>query len=196
MTTDSRVARRRRQLLEVGLDILGDPQGGGELTVRAICAGAPLAQRYFYESFTDKDEFAAAVYDCALARVVQAVERPLAKARYSDGSRVGISALVRVLAADRRLGQILFSPHQTNPVVIAKRFESTAAFVSLFTAQVSGQFGTKDGRPPLAAHFIVGGVAQAIGAWLNADVRIAKAALIDELVGFLDRHGVGHTPGR
>lgn len=59
-----RLATRRRQLLSAGLDLLGSDQHDiAELTIRTICRRAGLSVRYFYESFTDKDEFVGRVFD-------------------------------------------------------------------------------------------------------------------------------------
>ncbi|CQD16493.1 putative transcriptional regulator [Mycolicibacterium conceptionense] len=191
---DERIAQRRRRLLEGGLDILGEPDGSDELTVRAICRRAALAQRYFYESFTEKDEFTGAVYDWVLQGVIRSVRKALANATYPEGPSSGIAALVATLSADRRIGQILFGPRQTNPVVVAKRFESTATFVALFSSEVSGALDSgEDGRPPLAAHFLVGGVAQAIAAWVNDEVSATKRTLINDLTAMLKLHGVGQS---
>jgi AcrR family transcriptional regulator len=191
VANEARVAERRQRLLEAGLDILGGRPDAEGLTLRTICGRASLAQRYFYESFDDKDVFAASVYDWALANVVGSVQTALQSSTYTTGARAGITALVRILAADSRIGHLLFSPHQTNPVVVAKRFESTAIFVSLFSAHASRQFRPgRDGRPPLAAHFLVGGVAKCLAAWLNGDVRVSQAKLIDEIVRTLAMHGV------
>ena len=40
-----------------------------ELTVRAVCQQAGLTARYFYESFGDKDQFVAGVFDEAIAKM-------------------------------------------------------------------------------------------------------------------------------
>ncbi|MCX5044909.1 TetR/AcrR family transcriptional regulator [Aldersonia sp. NBC_00410] len=190
--TDERVAQRRQQLLQAGLEILGNPQGDADLTLRTICAEARLAQRYFYESFTDKDEFAAAVFDWALNRVITETEGALASATFRNGTRVGLSELVKVIANDRRIGELLFSRHQVNAVIVAKRFESTATFVALFSTQLLRDFRRDQvGRTPLLSHFVVGGVAQTLGAWLNGDVELSRQELIDELVDMLAAHGVG-----
>lgn len=59
-----RLATRRRQSLSAGLDLLGSDQHDiAELTIRTICRRAGLSVRYFYESFTDKDEFVGRVFD-------------------------------------------------------------------------------------------------------------------------------------
>ncbi len=57
-----RQARRRDDLIAAGIGLLGSP-GGPSLTVRAVCRAAELTERYFYESFSDRDEYVAAVYD-------------------------------------------------------------------------------------------------------------------------------------
>src|SRR6185312_7652663 len=64
-----RVAERRRRFLEAGLDILGSEPDLSELTVRGICRQAGAALRYFYESFTDKDDLIAAVFDGVIADI-------------------------------------------------------------------------------------------------------------------------------
>ena len=50
-----------------GVTLLGS-EGGPALTVRAVCRAAGLTERYFYESFTDRDEFVRAVYDDVCSR--------------------------------------------------------------------------------------------------------------------------------
>lgn len=57
-----RTAVRRQQLLAAGLEVFGTG-GWQQSTVRGICAAAGLSERYFYESFTGRDELLLAVYD-------------------------------------------------------------------------------------------------------------------------------------
>ena len=61
-TLDERRAARRRQLVETGLDLLGG-EATGAVSVRAACRGAQLTERYFYESFEDRDALVLAVYE-------------------------------------------------------------------------------------------------------------------------------------
>lgn len=51
-----RQALRRDELVSAGVALLGS-EGGPALTVRAVCRAAGLTERYFYESFADRDEF-------------------------------------------------------------------------------------------------------------------------------------------
>src|SRR5690349_9939893 len=57
-----RQALRRSELIAAGTALLGGPEGPS-LTVRAVCRATALTERYFYESFSDRDEFVRAVYD-------------------------------------------------------------------------------------------------------------------------------------
>ena len=52
---------RRERLLTAGTDLIGAP-GGAIANVRAVCRAAELTERYFYESFTDRDTFVLEVY--------------------------------------------------------------------------------------------------------------------------------------
>lgn len=190
LPADERLARRRQQLLEVGLDILGAPEGTGDLTLRAVCQRSGLAQRYFYESFADKEEFAVAIFDWAVEGLASTIEAEVAAAPPRQQVRAGITSVVRAINADRRIGQLLYSPSQINPVLVRKRFEATAMFVSLFAQHLRDWFRPDDhGSLPVLAHFVVGGVGQAVAAWLNQDVSVSEETLIDQLVEMLLAHG-------
>src|ERR1700761_6709612 len=83
-----RQAPRRRQIVEAGLDAFGTR--GFHLTgVRDVCAAARLTERYFYESFKNREALFLAVYDEAVERMREVVTRALDAAghRPSDVAR-------------------------------------------------------------------------------------------------------------
>jgi AcrR family transcriptional regulator len=80
-TLDDRRDARRERLLEVGLELLGGPEGPAAVSVRSVCRHAKLTDRYFYESFADRDELLLAVYD----RVAGQARRALADAVAAPG---------------------------------------------------------------------------------------------------------------
>lgn len=47
--------------------------GGRALTVRSLCREAGLSAKYFYESFTDRDEFVGGLYDAVVAELAATV---------------------------------------------------------------------------------------------------------------------------
>jgi AcrR family transcriptional regulator len=186
-----RLASRRAKLLEAGLDLLGaDVPQAVELTVRGICRQAGLTARYFYESFADKDEFVSAVFDTVIADLAAKTQAVVQSAPPDQQTRAGIANIVRTIAGDARIGRLLFGVHLSNAVVVRKRVESTALL-----AMLSGQHaGTalrlpENDRIKAAGHFVVGGVAQTISAWLAGEVRFKPERLIEQLAALLDKLG-------
>jgi AcrR family transcriptional regulator len=181
-----RVAERRRRFLEAGLDILGSDPDPSDLTVRGICRQAGAALRYFYESFTDKDDLVAAVFDWVIADIAATTQAAVTAAPLKEQTRAGIANIVRTVAADTRVGRLLFSSQLSNSVVLRKRAESFGLMVML-TFQHAGTLGAQDNdRTKAAAHFVVGGVTQMIAAWLAGDIILDTDQLVDQLAAMID----------
>jgi AcrR family transcriptional regulator len=182
-----RIADRRRQLLDAGLELLGaagkDP---ADLTVRAICAQATLGVRYFYESFTDKDHFVGAVFDSVIADIAATTQAAVASAPPDEQARAAMANIVRTISADPRTGRLLFSVELSNTVIVRKRAESTALFAALFFAHAGARGALANDRVKAAAHFAVGGVGQTISAWLSGEVELDHEGLIDALAALVD----------
>jgi AcrR family transcriptional regulator len=185
---EKRLAARRGKLLAAGLDLLGaDRQDISELTVRGVCGRAGLASRYFYESFADKDEFVAGVFDWVVAGLAATTQAAVAAVPAQEQTRAGMANIVRTIANDARIGRLLFSTQLANSVIVRKRAESSTLF-----AMLSGRHAVDTLRAPAndrvkaAAHFAVGGVGQTISAWLAGDVRLEPDQLVDHLAALLD----------
>ena len=183
-----RLAARRGRLLAAGLDLLGaDQRDIAELTVREDCRRAGLATRYFYESFTDKDEFVSGVFDWVVADLAATTQAAVAAVPTHEQTRAGMANIVRTIANDARVGRLLFSTQLADAVVVRKRAESSALF-----AMLSGRHAVDTLRAPAndrvkaAAHFAVGGVGQTISAWRAGKVRLEPDQLVDHLASLLD----------
>ncbi|MDT5336055.1 MAG: hypothetical protein QOD90_1560 [Mycobacterium sp.] len=182
-----RVAERRRRLLDAGLELLGGVENPPDLTVRAVCAEAGVTARYFYESFTDKDDLVAAVVDRVIADIAATTQAAVTAAPREEQNRAGIANLVRVIADDSRVGRLLFNARLSNPVLARKRVELGSIF-----ALLSGEHVETAYRLPqkdwvkAVAHFVVGGVGQTISAWVSGDIGMTQAQLVDQLTRILD----------
>jgi AcrR family transcriptional regulator len=189
---DDRVERRRMRLLEAGLDLLGSDIDPTELTVRSICSTAGVATRYFYESYSDKDDFVGAVFDWAVTELAASTQAAVAAASPADQTRAGIRNLVRCIHADHRVGRLLFSAQLSNAAVARKRQESGALFAMLSGQHVATMLQRPTGGQPPSekiralAHFVVGGVGQTISAWLTDEIQVTPEDLIDQLVTIID----------
>jgi AcrR family transcriptional regulator len=183
-----RLATRRKRLLAAGLDLLGAEQHDiNGVTVRNVCRQAGLAARYFYESFADKDEFVAAVFDSVVADLAATTQAAVATVPAAEQNRAAMANIVRTVVSDARVGRLLFNTQLANSVIVRKRAESSALF-----AMLSGQHVGETLHVPAneqikaAAHFVVGGVGQTISAWLAGDVQLEPGELVDQLAALLD----------
>jgi AcrR family transcriptional regulator len=186
---DERRELRRQRFMEAGLDLLGqtDPD---DLTVRAICTESGLTARYFYENFTDKDAFVEVVFDHVTARMATTTQAAVAAAPPSEQNRAGISNIIGMIARDPRIGRLLFSTQISNAALLRKRAQQGELFIALSGEHIQNALRV-DGndRIKATAAFVVGGVHQAITAWLSGEVRLSVDELVDLLVALLDKLG-------
>lgn len=179
-----RLEQRRSRFVDAGLDLLSTPPG--EPTVRAICAKAGVALRYFYESFSDKDDFAAAVYDNVTAGLAASTQAAVSAAPRADQGRAGMANIVHTVADDPRIGRLLFSTQLSNEMVTRKRAESTGLFAALLGQYAGEALNLPESyRRQAGTHFTVGGVGQTISAWLNGEITCTTDELIDQLAVLL-----------
>lgn len=177
-------------MVEAGLDMLGGNADPAELTVRGICQEAGLATRYFYENFADKDQFIGAVFDRVVARLAATTQAAVSAAPAPEQSRAGLANIVRTIESDPRIGRLMFGTQVANAAVIRKRRESEAFF-----AMLSGQHVQTLLQRPASerirafSHFVVGGVTQAISAWVAGEVELSPAELVDELGAIIGAFG-------
>jgi AcrR family transcriptional regulator len=183
-----RLAQRRRRFLEAGLALLGSAGDDlADLTVRAICREAGVGVRYFYEGFTDKDDFVGAVFDWVIADIAATTQAAAAAAAPKDQTRAVMAEIVRTVDGDAHIGRLLFSSQLSNAVVVRKRAESGALFAMLSGQHVSAALRRDENeRIKATAHFVVGGVGQTISAWLDGELALAPDQLVDQLTAIID----------
>lgn len=153
-----------------------------------MCKRTGLASRYFYENFADRDELTVAVYDHVIQRIAESTLRAVTEAPRDERAvvRAGVENIVREVAEDPRLGRLVFSVSQANPHLVSRRLESSRMFAGLVTAQAVDFFEVNSTpRLDLAAHFVVGGLAQVLTAWLEGDSPLGQDEVIDACTDFL-----------
>ncbi len=182
-----RVAQRRHQLLDAGLELLGGIDDPPDLTVRALCSRAGVSARYFYESFTDKDQLVAAVFDWVIADIAVTTQAAVASAPRDEQNREGIANLVRTIAGDDRVGRLLFNPRLSNPVLARKRTELGGVFAQLSGQHVRGAYDVPENEWLTSiTHFVVGGVGQTISAWVSGEISLDQGQLVDQITRMID----------
>jgi len=182
-----RQASRRARLLDAGLAILGSGADSAVLTVRGVCRRAGVTARYFYESFTDKDEFVAAVFDWVVGDLAATTQAAVASAPAAEQTRAGMANIVRIIVGDPRVGRLLFSAELADPVLVRKRAESSAMLAMLYGQHLGNALRLNENdRIRATAHFVVGGVGQTLSAWLGGEIFLTPEQLVDQLASLLD----------
>jgi len=110
ISREKRQGDRRVKLVEAGLEVIGT-QGYNAATVRVLCAQAGLTERYFYESFANREMLLTAVYELCIERLTQAILDALQTIAQPDPdslSHAGLSVFFETLKHDPRIGRVLF----------------------------------------------------------------------------------------
>lgn len=137
MTLEDRREARRAALLRAGITLLGAPAGPA-VNVRAVCRAASLTERYFYESFADRDEFVRSVYstvgDEAQAALLGAVASThTARAR----AEAAVEAFVELMVDNPERGRVLLLAPLSEPALSRRGMDLMPGFVTLVHDQLS-----------------------------------------------------------
>lgn len=103
-----RRAARRGQLIRAGIDTFGT-RGYHAVTVREVCAAAGLTERYFYESFKDREQLFSAAYEQLNAIVQQRLADAFARSG-GDPARLahaGLRAYFELVQEDPKGARIM-----------------------------------------------------------------------------------------
>lgn len=137
-----RRAERKAKLDAAALEIIGT-RGWGEATMTEICRTAGLTERYFYESYRNRDELYVALLDRLADQVRDAIVAGLSTGPDDPRARIeaGARALVDVMFGDPRIGRAALSEGLDNPVLQAKRREIIHSMGTVIEEQRAAMFG-------------------------------------------------------
>jgi AcrR family transcriptional regulator len=185
-TLDDRRAARRERLLDAGLDLLGT-SGTSAVSVRAVCRHAKLTERYFYESFGDRDELVVAVYEhvATEARQVLLDAAPDPRRPAEERAEAAVTAFVELIVDDPRKGRVLLFAPITDPALAARGAAVLPSFAALVAEHLPGRMDAADRA--LAATGLVGALAHLFTAYLGGALDVPRDRLIAHCVALLSR---------
>ncbi|MCV7314321.1 TetR/AcrR family transcriptional regulator [Mycolicibacillus parakoreensis] len=170
-----RQALRREQLLAAGVRILGDA-GGAPLTVRAVCRAAKLTERYFYESFSDRDDFVRAVYNDVGARAMAALTS-------ATTARAAVEGFVALMVDDPVGGRVLLLGPELEPALARSGQEWMPNFIELLQRKLT--LISDPVRQAMTATSLIGGLTALFVAYLNGRLQATRTEFIDFCVELL-----------
>ena len=107
-SSDARRAERRQLLLDAALTLIAE-QGYSNATVRNLCAAAGLTERYFYESFSNREALLGELYmqQTAILReaMLSAIQQQTGSAEHAV--RAGLSAFFETLQNHPALARVI-----------------------------------------------------------------------------------------
>jgi AcrR family transcriptional regulator len=173
---------RRDELIAAGVDVLGG-DGGSTLTVRAVCRTAGLTERYFYESFTDRDEFVRAVYDHVCSTAMSALTS-------STTPRDAVERFVALVVDDPVRGRVLLIAPEREPVLTKSGAEWMPSFIELLQRKLTRI--TDPAVQAMVATGLVGALTALFTAYLNGRLTATREQFIDYCVDMLLSRASSH----
>lgn len=187
MSAEDRRADRRDRLVDAALTLIAS-DGTGALTVHRTSRAAGLNERYFYESFADRDAVVAAVAEAVGARIVSALVAAMAAADDDPRSQATatIGAGVDLLVADPRIGGLLLES-TVHPVLSRMREELSTTLVGLMTDRAVTALGLArtaavERDAEFAATMLFGGLVEVLGRWTSGRLRLTRDELVQRCV--------------
>ena len=179
---EDRQVLRRDELIAVGVQLLGG-EGGPAVTVRAVCREAGLTERYFYESFTERDEFVRAVYDDVCARAMSALMS-------ATTPREAVERFVALMVDDPVRGRVLLLAPAVEPVLVRSGAEWMPSFIDLLQRKLT-QIGDPV-RQRMIATSLIGGLTALFTAYLDGRLAASREQFIDYCVEMLLSRAATH----
>ncbi len=183
-TLEQRMAERRRRFIDAAIEIWGN-EGWAAVTMRRVCSDAGLIDRYFYESFADRDALLVAAWDQIRDETIAAIVTNVREQRSSHPLAVlrsVISTFVANIEADRRRWRIQFAEHTGSAALEARRRAGlqhfTGLFISLAGPLLKPNVDETDLR--LSTLMALGGFVVLISAWHEGVVDADAKRIVDQ----------------
>ena len=172
---EDRQARRRDDLVAAGVRLLGATDGPA-VTVRAVCRQAGLTERYFYESFADRDDFVRAVYDDVCRRAMTTLTT-------AGTPREAVEWFVAMMVDDPVRGRVLLLAPEAEPVLVRSGAEWMPNFIALLQRKLTTI--TDPAVQKMAATSLIGGLTALFTAYLDGRLTVSRTQFIDYCVDML-----------
>lgn len=165
---------RREKLIAAGLECFGR-DGYSATTVKAVCAEAGLTERYFYESFENREELFLAVATKCVTGLFGSLT--IARARTGD-RREAMEAILRAFFTwfqedPRRIRVQLIEPPVISPLTQKLYTEIVRLFEGLARELAREWFALRPADPraevELLGTMLVGGLIELVKSWAAED---------------------------
>lgn len=163
-------------------------QGWAAVTMRGVCARANLTDRYFYESFTNRDELLAIAWervrDETLRMILDAVAERI-ESPALEQLRAALDVVVHHIQEEPARAQILFGDHSGSAVLEQLRRqtvqETTGLLIELARPHLKADVDDLEFRVNVLLG--IGGFVETMLAWRSGLLEADADTLVDHLMG-------------
>lgn len=185
-SADQRRAERRAQLVEAALEIW-QQQGWAAVTMRGVCAQAGLTDRYFYESFADRDALLGTVWDQMRDETLTMLVGAIASVGEEDALAqltAAVDAVVHHIADEPALAQIIFGDHAGSAVLEQRRRDTVQLATDLMIDTARPFLRDDVDEHALRIHTLlgIGGFVELVLAWRDGLVDATADEIVEHLI--------------
>ncbi|MDQ8035857.1 MAG: TetR/AcrR family transcriptional regulator [Pedobacter sp.] len=169
---EDRSDERRRKLLAAGLELFGT-QGYAATSVKALCTEAGLTERYFYESFRNREDIFMVVAGRSAAGLARQLAPLMLQApqNVEDQVRDGLRIVFQWFRDDPRRARVqLIEPLTIGPQMTEMYRQVTGGFILMLRDMAVKWFGEALQQQKLDAQLLstamVGAVVEMTKAWV------------------------------
>jgi AcrR family transcriptional regulator len=182
-TAAERAAERRERLVVSTIEVLAE-SGEARATMTAICGGAGLTERYFYESFASLDEAMLAALDQVCEEILTLAAEVIEAAPGSPEDRVHavMQAFVELVTHSPDKVRVAVLHASANPRLRTRRNELMGVFADFVAREAADLYGERTwstDRARLYGLVYIAGFAELVAFWLNGDIAQSPAELVE-----------------
>jgi AcrR family transcriptional regulator len=177
-----RAGDRRDRLVEAAISVLAAQ--GERATMTAICQAAGLTERYFYESFPNRDAALVAALDTVTEEIAADALGALQASTGPTEARVHAmtESFARWATEHPDRARVAVVHASATSALRTRRHELVRAVGDLAAKEAAGLYGDRAWPPDRAqvqGLVFVGGLAELVSLWLTGDVELSTAELAD-----------------
>jgi AcrR family transcriptional regulator len=192
-----RVSDRRRRLVRAAIAIWGE-QGWAAVTMRGVCARAGLIDRYFYESFTDRDALLVAVWDQLRDETIQVLWGAIADKRHEPPYvqlRAALTAYIDAVASHPDRARIAFGEHAGSAPLERRHRQNMQWLTDLFVMVARPYLLPATDEVAFRTHVLmaIGGFVELLTAWQARLIRIEPPQIVEHALAFASLLGARYV---
>ncbi|WP_235900419.1 TetR/AcrR family transcriptional regulator [Lolliginicoccus suaedae] len=169
--------------MDTALDLIGE-NGCAAVTVRSLCRASGLTDRYFYESFPNRDTLLVELYEQVAAEAHDALVTAVpGTAREDEQIRAAVEEFVRLTIDDPRKGRLLLVEPLSEPALNGLSIATVPRFTKLVLHQLPHELGRT--KRALIATGLAGSLGAIFLSWLSGQLKASRQEIIDHCVEIL-----------